>query len=266
MLQRAFKTFTLLFTVAAASLVAGAPKPDTGIFANVLPESVPFYLSMNLYQFYSLSTYKLSEKSFPQDTIMTRGIVWLATNPDAYIAQASVPPTKVNTDLLSTHLGKMILHVRDPRDALVSMIEYTERQKNHPFILGLVTPLPPPEYFGWSYEKKVDWHIDRFYTNSLNWLEQWATFIQANPQLQVLVTSFEDMATRPLEFFREILSFYGTDPSLFNEKHVFPFTRDQFNADPSDIGIWRVKLTPAQQNRVKDLLKPELTKFYQWQN
>lgn len=262
MLQRILGTFTLLMTLMITPLIA-APKPDKAIFLNSLPQAIDFYPTMGLYDFYRLTTFRVSEKTFPKDTIQAKAFERFIASPQTYINNGSVPPSKANMDLLA-NLGKMVLHVRDPRDALVSWIAYTDLHFNHPLTLGLIYPAPPADYFGWSYEKKADWQIDHYYSYAMVWLNQWAYYLTHNPPIEVLVTTFEDMATQPLTFFREIVQFYGTDPALFTDKNVQPLTQAQFRASVDDIGQWTRKLTPAQQRRVSDMLDENTVQFFKW--
>lgn len=262
MLQRILCT---LFTALMITPLVAAPKPDKAIFFNSLPQAIDFYPTMGLYNFYKLTTFRVSEKTFPKDTIQIKAFERFVANPGVYINNGSVPPSRANTDLLTASLGKMILHIRDPRDALVSWVAYTDLHYNHPLTLGLVYPVPPAEYWKWSYEKKVDWQIDHYYTYALTWLGQWAQFIGSHSELQVLVTTFEKMATDPLEFFREIVAFYGTDSELFTPKDAPKLTREQFRATVDDIGQWRRKLTPEQQKRVTAMLSDDTAKFFNFE-
>lgn len=252
----------LTITAALFSPLAANPKPDTAIFLNTLPESAQYYLVKQLADFYKLQTFMVSKKTFPTDAINERTFTTFVQGKDDYITPASLPPTKYNINLLNAQLGKMVLHVRDPRDALVSWIEYTERHRNHPMTLGLISPVPPAEYFGWSYSKKADWQINNFYTYSVKWLEEWTAFLTSNPQLQVLVTHFEEVATDPLHAFREIVAFYGTDPELLTEKQINALTKLQYNTDASEIGMWRNKLTPEQQQKITSMLPDQVAQFF----
>lgn len=264
MLQRILYSVTLLATLMITPLSAADPKPDTAVFMNSLPQSIEYYITLGLMRYYRLTGFIASDKTFPMDTIRVPSIERLAKFPQSYINNAYVPPTQKNIDLLTANLGKMILHVRDPRDALVSWVAYTELQWTHPGTLALINPVPPKEYARWTYEQKVDWQIDHYYTYAMSWLNQWAAFLDANPHLQVLVTKFEDMAVDPLQTFREVIAFYGTDPSLITEKDILPLTREQFRATVADIGQWKVKLTAAQQKRVTDMLNEKTASFFNW--
>lgn len=262
MLHRLLCTFTLL-----ASLVAplnAQPKPDAAIFISSLPQSIDLYPVYTMIGFYKLNTFLVSSKTFPKDNIQTNAMERFVAKPSELINTGSVPPSQANIDLLTKHLGKMVLLARDPRDALVSWIAYTDIQRNHPITLGLIYPAPPQEYFTWSYEKKADWQIEHYYTYAMTWLNQWAAFIASNPKLNVLVTHFEEMATQPLDYFKEVVAFYGTDPALFTTANVLPMSREQYRQNAEDIGTWKKQLTPAQQKRVTQMLDDSTARLFHW--
>jgi hypothetical protein len=262
MLKRVLHTIIALTTLTITTLDA-APKPDTSIFLNSLPQAIDLYPVYTLTGFYQLETFRVSDKTFPIDTIYTDAFGRLLAHPESYLNSGSVPATQANIDLL-TRLGKVLLLVRDPRDALVSWMDYTDLQRNKPKTLSLIYPPPPAEYFTWSPEKKADWQIEHYYTYAMTWLDQWAAFITSNPKLQVLVTHFEDMATQPLDVFKEIVAFYGTDPTLFNQSNVLSMTREQYRQNEQDIGQWKNRLTVDQQARVTQMLNADTARVFNW--
>ncbi len=262
------KKVCICLTAVAAVLsprIGIAASPDTAVLINHLPQSANFYLVHNLMTHFGLRTTKISWKTFPNDTASLSSLTRFAADPSLFIANASLPPTVENIEALNNHLGKIILHVRDPRDALISWISYTDRHRHHSFTLGLVYPAPPAEYFGWTFEDKVNWQIDHFYSYCMDWLSQWESYLSANPELNVLVTHFEDAARSPAEFFKTIAAFYGDDPDQYDEASIYPLKKYQYHFSVEDIGSWKEKLTHEQQERVNAMLPAKVSQFFSWE-
>lgn len=239
-------------------------KPDTSLFVNHLPESGHFYVSLTLFEFYKLDTFRVSDLTFPKDHLYEEPFMRFIAHKDSYINLALLEPSPQNISWLNSYLHKMVLHVRDPREALISWIDYTERQRYHPLTLSLIYPPPPQEYWSWTDAQKADWQIDHFYTYSIQWLQDWVTSLDKNKNLTVLTTTFESMMADPLKFFRNIITFYGGDSSQFTQDNLYTITRDQFHFMPTDIDTWRTRLTPAQLARINNMLSDNTLNRFGW--
>lgn len=248
-----------------AGTASAVQKPDTSIFLNHLPESGHAYAGMIIYRYYQLQPLRISDLTFPKDNIYETGFMRFIDGKGSYINLAMVPPNSHNISWMNSYLHKIVLLLRDPRQALISWIDYTERQTQyHSETLAKIYPPPPAEYWKWTPAQKADWQIDHFYTYSIQWLQDWMASMDKNPNLTVLPVTFEMMVADPLAFFRNIIHFYGGDGSLFTDKDLLPMTREQFYFVPTDIDTWRTRLTSAQQARVNSMLSDTVLHRFGW--
>jgi len=240
-------------------------KPDAPFFYNAMPQSGPFYFVRTMSSFFDLDTFRVTKKTFPEDQIFENPFIRFIDQGDKKIVEAYADPSSHNIGLFQKHLPKFVLHVRDPREALVSWIDYVDRHRNHKFTLGRVPPVPPPEYFDWNFEEKADWQIEHYFSYCVDWLEQWLDTLDQHPELEIKVTTFEEMVTDPLNFFREIVSFYGGDAEDFTEGDVFPIWRAQYHFTEEDIATWKERLTNEQQERVTAEMPDRFFEYFGWE-
>lgn len=240
-------------------------KPDAPLFLNAMPQSGPHYFVRTMKTFYKLDTFRVTKKTFPVDQIFENPFLRFIEQGDQKIVEAHTDPSSVNIGMFQKHLPKFILHVRDPREALVSWIDYVDRHKNHKFTLGRVPPVPPPEYFTWDFEQKADWQIEHYFAYCIDWLGQWLDALEENPNLEVKVTTFEEMVTDPLGFFQELVEFYGGEFESFTQEDVFPIWRAQYHFTEEDIATWKERLTPDQQKAVTAQMPDRFFTYFGWE-
>lgn len=242
-----------------------APVPDDAVFLNFLPHSGNSYTRDVLCKFLKLSVNKVSQNTFPEDSIYEPAFLRFLESKDKWMLATFVSPNPNNIDILHRHLNKIVLHVRDPREALIAYIRYTDKHPTHTYLLSLIYPPPPPEYFDWTFEKKADWQIEHFFKYSIQWLNQWLDRIEMDANLTVLPVTFEDMIQDPLSYFQEIVSFYGIDPQEFKQSDLIaPMGLPQYPFTKGDIATWRTRLTDAQKQYITSLMDERLLSAFNW--
>ena len=257
--------WSALFACIPFASQAEVHKPDAPLFLNAMPQSGPYYFVRTLQTFFDLDTFMVTKKTFPVDTIFENPFLRFIEQGDKKIVEAHADPSQGNIEMFQKHLPKFVLHVRDPREALVSWIAYVDRHENHKFTLGRVPPVPPPEYFDWDYEKKADWQIEHYFAYCIDWLNQWVEAIDQHPELQIQIATFEHMVTDSLGFFQNLAAFYGVDPESFTQEDVLPIWRAQYHFTEEDIATWKDRLTPEQQKAVTVQMPDRFFSVFGWE-
>ena len=146
-----------------------------------------------------------------------------------YVAHWAFSP--MPDGIISTHAGalepnlknlalitdKLIVTVRDPRQALISKVHYSDYLRYTGNVSGLMQFQYPDGYFQWSFEKKIDWQINNYYFPAdLKWLQGWLK-AEADPEVlcDIHFSLHEILAKNPKRYFQEILLFYGLPEDRF---------------------------------------------------
>lgn len=100
---------------------------------------------------------------------------------------------------------RVIVHVRDPRQLVVSLMEHYRRYP------AQLTAGERREMAG--DEAALDFLVDQHMPRIVAWIDDW---VKARDQLDVRFTTFEEFVTDRERFLERILSFYGGDTRYFN--------------------------------------------------
>ncbi|MCP5469408.1 MAG: hypothetical protein H7A36_02765 [Chlamydiales bacterium] len=164
-------------------------------------------------------------------------------------------------------LPKLIIHVRDPRQALVSYVLQLDRLQTHQRYYEYQShEEPPKEYYHWDFESKVNWQIDHFYKSAIHWTEEWVAFADSLEQGRALITEYDALRSAPLSFLRTLVTEFGGKESHFKEKHLnqrFPNVHSSFTT--KHMTQWRELLTQEQQEYVNALLPKHLAERFHWE-
>ncbi len=165
-------------------------------------------------------------------------------------------PTLQNVERLKmAGIQKIIVHVRDPRQTLVSLvyhvIKYGFSHKD----------LKMKEFEGKSIQEQV-WDIRHKYLNTLEWLEGW---LGLRDQLTIKFSTFEQFIDHKENLITEYLDFFGIDKAHFNYEQATTLhegTDYHFRKGVKD--EWREVIPPEYQDMLNVLLKKEIKEFFGW--
>ena len=90
--------------------------------------------------------------------------------------------------------SKLVLHLRDPRQAMISWIHHLDRITGNDYKSEhnlSVHPAPDKDYYSFSFEEKVDWQIKNYLPQLNKWTFEWLTY--AENKQKILVTEFNEM-------------------------------------------------------------------------
>ena len=179
-----------------------------------------------------------------------------------FAAHASA--TLTNKVLLSLHIDRLIVNVRDVRQSMLSMIHYFNNlRKTAPhFIFNYSLP---NNYFDFSLSQQTDWQIENWYLQkAIKWIEEWLE-AEEDPSFypKILFTRYEDLVTNPNRFFDDILDFYELDRSIFKmpEKPLF---KNQTHYRKGSLEEWRDVFTPEQSQKASSLIPKRLLERFGW--
>jgi hypothetical protein len=180
-----------------------------------------------------------------------------------WVAQDHLAPSLENLQILK-HFGcAMVLHVRDPRQAMVSWTHHLDRiyRKHGEEPLLLVAPCPPSGYFAWNFTDKVDWQIDHYLPQAIDWLVRWLA-VHDNGEIPVLLTDYGELSGDADRLCRRICGFYGIAVDGLRFVDIPKTIDNHFRL--ADDEEWLRVLDPAQIARVNALVPAELAARFGW--
>lgn len=110
-------------------------------------------------------------------------------------------------------IRKMVVHVRDPRAAILSWTRNMERVLEDDGKAALVLDneqVTPAAYFDWSFAQRLEWQVENHLPRYVAWIEGWMDAIERNRGrgIDFKVTTYEDFAADNRAFVEALLQFY----------------------------------------------------------
>lgn len=177
-----------------------------------------------------------------------------------FISHGHMHCTPENSVLLSTYADRVVVHVRDPRQALISWVHYQDHQD--------VTSLPSGKQWGktteWRLRAQMDHFIDRFYADQLKFLRSWMDAERDDAFApRILFARQEDLREDPDGYFRRILDFFEIGPELF--RFPEPPKKGERHYRRGDTDEWRTVLQPVDIARMQEMLPDDMLDKFGWQ-
>lgn len=187
----------------------------------------------------------------------------------ALCRQHFAPTNHIMDNIQKYGIDRLVFHIRDPRDCLLSWVFYKEaqlRKSLHPS--PLVRLIEPAHFAKLNFEEKVDFYIDTFYCQTLGLMKEW---FDAKEQLagsiEVKITTFEDMVKDKVAFLDDLLQFYQIKGSRvsdfmisqalkFRSKPVLTKKREGKRRG------WKELFTSKQIEKVNDLMPNSVRELY----
>jgi len=116
-------------------------------------------------------------------------------------------PTQENIRRLkAAGIDKVIVHLRDPRQSLLSMLHHVVRYPDE------MPELARSKFHERPVADRID-HLLAFFFSRLNWIQGW---IDAESELDIMFSTFEDFVRDRPAFTRRYLEFYGGHDEHFS--------------------------------------------------
>lgn len=236
-----------------------------GIFLNTMPKSGSVYISKTIQSGLDIEFYFISPAYFLSDIFDKFKLHQLVTQGGA-ISQAHIFPHPINRNLLNIIPTKMIIHVRDPRQALLSFIHHVNKNKDKTDVIATLDIGVEicSSYFTLNLEEQIDFMIEYYYPLLIGWLEAWL-HTSKSPEFksQIMFTRYEDFHQNANEFYLSILKFYNIEPRFFKAPE-FLKQKGRLHYRAGKIDEWREVFNSSQIEKVNRGLPQEIYDFFGW--
>lgn len=207
-LNREMSSSEYRFSALAPKSVVASGRPS--ILLNTLPKSGSVFVWNTLSQILNYAGCRVSQSTFPVDMIVPEWLNRLSYGNS--VAQEHLPASIFNLfQLKKFDCRKFIIHVRDPRQALVSWFHHIEKlYETNSEWLWLLDPALPLDYFKLEREQKIDWLVCHYFHHFVDWIEGWLDAADSG-DFDLLFLSQEYLSRDSRRYFRAIIDFYRLD-------------------------------------------------------
>lgn len=164
--------------------------------------------------------------------------------------------TPLNQKMLEhyTHRGqlKLIVHIRDPRQAIISWVHHIDKYyKEDVFLRELLGY--DKTYFSQSIEGKLHSQIEMQFKNYLDWLVSWKRYFAEITPGKALLTSHEHLAEQPSYFCKVIANFLGVNSDFLGVDNQ-P-TENTHNFRQGKANLWQTELPPSLSQAMTQMMR-----------
>lgn len=236
-------------------------RPVPFIMLNTLPKSGSIFLRESLVRGLGIPAREISCGYFPMDLADLRKLSDAAAGNT--VAQAHLDPNPTNLRLLKEHTSGVVLHLRDPRQALLSWVHhvksYADAGRLHQ---TMVTPPPPPALMAMNLTSIIDWHLVHHFPNMLDWMERWLAHVESGAGPQVLVSHYQDFHADAHGSICRILDFYEIPRWAYHSPEIPRDRSTHFRK--GELEEWREVFNSAQQKICAELMAgyPRVNRLY----
>jgi hypothetical protein len=227
-----------------------------------MPKSGSVYVEKSLSKILGLRTMHLGNRYGLIDQIDIQNAHTFSRG--GFVSQNHLAPSPENLQVLQHFKLRMVLHLRDPRQALLSWVHYLHYVSGSDDTseeLLYVTPRPPLGYFKFPLSRQIDWQIENYMPQLVQWVARWVE-IADRSTIPILITHQNDLRIAEKAFFDAILNFYQLDRdyALPNLARTMEETHYRL-ADPME---WRQTFRPDQAAFATSLIPEFLSRRFGW--
>lgn len=197
----------------AAFAFPGRDSPLPPVLLVALPKSGSIYLQRALRRTLRVQTHHIGAAGMSGSTFdhydlrrFERGNV---------VSREHLQPRAFALTVLARHgIRKVVLHVRDPRAAIVSWTRHMDRvlAKRGFRSVELSCEMPMPDaYSDWSFAQRLHWQVENKLPLFVRWIEDWLALVAISRDVEFLVTDYRALCEDARGLVVRILEFYEID-------------------------------------------------------
>jgi hypothetical protein len=233
------------------------------ILLNTLPKSGSIYIMRTLAQSLSIEFFdkSIAFGYFPRYFMVPGSLERLRAG--NVVRQEHFDATPLNIELCGRYVDRMVLQVRDPRQAMYSWAHHVNRlAKLAPDGVNYTIHQPPQGFYDWSFEQQLDWHIETHLVSLVGWLREWLAYEGRGGPIALLWTSYDELVADERALFQRILDFYEIPSARFVFRPAAKTIDNNFRAGDPD--AWKKAFTAQQKGRCEEIIGADLLKHFGW--
>ena len=252
------------WSAASRELAAGwiATRKVPPILINTMPKSGSIYLTRTIAASlgieYSLTS--LVDGLFPTYHMNSAGLERFICG--AIVRQEHFDASPHNLATCAHYVDRLVLHVRDPRQATLSWTHHFNRFRDlDPGSTVGTIHQPPEDYCCWPFQRQLDWHIDSHLMSLVEWLRQWMS-VEEKSSLKILRTQYEELVNAERALFDRILAFHGIQVDGIEMRTPGKTIEYHYRCGRSD--EWKDIFTEQQKARSLAIIGRDILDHFGW--
>jgi len=228
-----------------------------------MPKSGTYYISKLLTQGLFINSRIVSHQYFPCDVIRQPELRVFAQG--SAVSQDHFGAGKINLVHIAKHVDRMIVHVRDPRQAMLSYVHFLDTsqfRKTEEETLLFIYPPMPDDFYRRDLEARIDWAIENWLPLLIEWTEEWVAAAAALDRPLIKFTRYEDLVADREQFVRDVLQFFGIPLARYAPPRIG--FDDDIHFRKGEVAEWMTTFTPKQAAAATAKIPTELAKRFGW--
>jgi hypothetical protein len=179
------------------------------------------------------------------------------------VRQEHFDASPINLHICGRYVDRLVLHVRDPRQATLSWTHHVNRLLNlHPDAINSTIHQPPDDFLRWGLDRQLDWHIERHLGSLVAWLRQWLSQDTRQARLNILWTTYDELVADEHALVMRILRFYEIPTARLELRPPEKTMAHHFRSgNPEE---WKAVLTAGQKERCLAIVGRDLLDHFGW--
>lgn len=166
--------------------------------------------------------------------------------------QVHLDPKEETVDLLTSVVDRMVLHVRDPRQALLSWVHFSDQFK-------VLNYNPPDGFYDKPFDYRLEWSIGNHFPALCSWVHGWIN-ASTSRDLTILITEYEYLLKNIRGLANRILEFNDVNCAHFVETEI---SKRESRFRRGLVSEWRQVFTSTQRQECWSLMcEWDLNKLY----
>jgi hypothetical protein len=228
-----------------------------------MPKSGTYYISKLFTQGLFIDSRIVSHQYFPYDVIRQPELRVFAQG--SMVSQDHFGASKINLVHIAKHVDRMVVHVRDPRQAMLSYVHFLGmpqfRRDEHETRLFIYPPMPD-DFYQLDLEARIDWAIDNWLPLLVEWTAEWVTAADGLGRPRIKFTRYEDLVADRDRFVRDVLEFFGIPVERYFAPHIE--ADDDIHFRKGELAEWVMAFTPKQAAAATAKIPASLAKQFGW--
>ena len=179
---------------------------------------------------------------------------------------AHVPATQSNKEImLASGLTKAVVQVRDPRQAILSLLHhfrlYLQGKRE-----SLRASYLPATYFSMNFEGQLTWLVEHIYPKLVDWIVEWVTFAeQSKGSIEIHFITFEEFTQDFVTTMERYAEFYQLPSGILRDVTLTKSAdRRGGHFRKGQIDEWKEVMPEPLQTKCNALLPDYIIEKFGW--